>query len=73
MYIQNSIFFIYYNMGITLDISELIVASFMLLILWYLFLTWCDYSKSDLTYVHRSTSVGNNVLELTKGAGSCVV
>jgi hypothetical protein len=25
-----------------LDLSELIVASFMILILWYLFLTWCE-------------------------------
>jgi hypothetical protein len=48
-----------------LDLSELIVASFMLLILWYLFLAWCYYSKSELTYVHRSTSAGNNVHELT--------
>jgi hypothetical protein len=47
------------------DLSELIVASFMLLILWYLFLIWCDYSKSDLTYIHRSASVGNNIHELT--------
>jgi hypothetical protein len=31
------------------------------------------YSKSELTYVHRSTSVGNNVHELTYGRGSCVV
>jgi hypothetical protein len=52
-----------------LDLSKLIVASFMLIILWYLFLTWCDYSKSELTYVHRSTSVGNNVNELTYGGG----
>jgi hypothetical protein len=32
-----------------LDLSELIVASFMLLILQYLFLTWCEISKSELT------------------------
>jgi hypothetical protein len=51
----------------SLDLSELIVASFILLILRYLFLTWCDYSKSKLTYVHRSTSVRNNVHELTYG------
>jgi hypothetical protein len=53
-----------------LDLSGLIVASFMLLILWYLFLTWCDYIKSELTYVHRSASVGNNVHELTYGEDS---
>jgi hypothetical protein len=33
------------------------IASFMLLILWYLFLTWRDYIKGDLIYVHRSASV----------------
>jgi hypothetical protein len=32
-----------------LDISKLIVASLMLLIWWYLFLTWCDYSKGGVT------------------------
>jgi hypothetical protein len=41
-----------------LYLSELIVASLMLLILRYLFLTWCDYSKGELTYDHRSASVG---------------
>jgi hypothetical protein len=39
----------------------------MLLILQYLFLTWCDYSKGELTYVNRPTSVVNNVHELTYG------
>jgi hypothetical protein len=34
-----------------LDLSELIIASFMHF-RWYLFLTQCDYSKSELTYVH---------------------
>jgi hypothetical protein len=42
----------------SLDLSELIVASLMLLILWYQFLMWYDYSKGELTYVHRSASVG---------------
>jgi hypothetical protein len=38
---------------------ELIVTSFMLLILWYLSLTWgCEYNKGELTYVHHSTSCG---------------
>jgi hypothetical protein len=50
-----------------LNLSELIVSSFMILVSLYLFLTWCDYSKSDLTYVHYSASVGNNVYELTYG------
>jgi hypothetical protein len=45
----------------------------MFLILLYLFLTWCDYSKSELTYVHRSASVENNMYELTYGGGSCEV
>jgi hypothetical protein len=31
------------------------------------------YSKGELTYVHRSVYVGNNVHELTYGGGSCVV
>jgi hypothetical protein len=53
-----------------LDLSELIVASFMILQR-YLILTWCNYSKSELTYVHRSAGVGNNVHELTYGGGSC--
>jgi hypothetical protein len=44
-----------------LDLSELIVASFMLL-QWYLFLTWCDYKKYKLAYGHRSTSVGKSVV-----------
>jgi hypothetical protein len=56
-----------------LNLSELIIAFFMLLILWYLFLTWCDYIKSALTYVHRSEIVGNNVHKLTYGASSCEV
>jgi hypothetical protein len=39
----------------------------MLLIPWYLSLTYggCEYSKGELTFVHRSTSCGNNVHELT--------
>ena len=45
-----------------LDLSELIVASFLLLILWYRFLTLCEFSKSELTYVHRSASVGKSVV-----------
>jgi hypothetical protein len=45
-----------------LDLSELIVASFMFLIFWYLFLTWCDYINSELTYGHRSASVGKSVV-----------
>jgi hypothetical protein len=49
-----------------LDLSKLIVASFMLL-QWYLFLTWCDYRKGELPYGHRPTSVENNVYELTYG------
>jgi hypothetical protein len=36
-----------------------------------MFLTQCDYSKSELTYVHRPESVGNNMHELTYGGGSC--
>jgi hypothetical protein len=56
----------------SLYISELIVASFMLLQR-YLLLTWCDYSKGELPYGHRSTSVGNNVYDLTYGGGSFVV
>jgi hypothetical protein len=32
-----------------LNLFELIVASFILL-RWYLFLTWCDYSKGELPY-----------------------
>jgi hypothetical protein len=31
------------------------------------------YRKSELTKVHRSPSVGNNVHELTKEGGSCIV
>jgi hypothetical protein len=54
-----------------LDLSELIVVAFMLLILLYLFLTWCDYSNSELTYVHRLSSMGNNVHELTYDGGPC--
>jgi hypothetical protein len=54
-----------------LDLSELIVAYFMLLIWRYLSLAWCDYMKSELIYVHRSASVENNVHELTYGGGSC--
>jgi hypothetical protein len=45
----------------SLDLSELIVASFMLIILRYMFLTWCDYNKGELTYVRHSTSVGKVV------------
>jgi hypothetical protein len=56
-----------------LDISKLIASSFMFLQR-YLFLTWCDYSKGELLYGHRSASVGNNVYELTYSGGSyCVV
>jgi hypothetical protein len=40
-----------------LDLSELIVASFILLIWRYMFLTWCEFSKSEFTYVHRSTKL----------------
>ena len=56
-----------------LDPSKLIVATFMLPILRYLFLIWCDYSKGELPYGHLSASVGNNVYELTYGSGSCGV
>jgi hypothetical protein len=56
-----------------LDLYEVIVASFMLLILWYLFLTWCEYSKDKLSYGHLSASVGKSVYELTYDWGSCVV
>jgi hypothetical protein len=31
------------------------------------------YSESELTYVHRSVSMENNVHELTYGGGPCVV
>jgi hypothetical protein len=31
------------------------------------------YRKSELTKVHRSASVGNNVHELAKSGGSCIV
>jgi hypothetical protein len=55
-----------------LDLSELIVASFILL-QWYLFLTWCDYSKGELPYGRRLASVGKSVYEITYGWGSCVV
>jgi hypothetical protein len=48
-----------------LKLSELIIASFIHLILRYLFLTWCGYSKDKLTYVHRSASVENNMHEIT--------
>jgi hypothetical protein len=41
----------------SLYISELIVASFMLLQR-YLLLIWCEYSKGELPYGHRSASVG---------------
>jgi hypothetical protein len=34
---------------------------------WYQFLTWCEYGKGELTYVHRSARVENNVHELTYG------
>jgi hypothetical protein len=44
-----------------LDLSELIVASFMLL-QWYLSFTWCDYSKGELPYDHRSASMGKSVV-----------
>jgi hypothetical protein len=30
-------------------------------------ITGCEYSKGELTYIHRSTSCGNNVHELTYG------
>jgi hypothetical protein len=46
----------------SLDLSKLIVASFTLLILRYLFLTWCEINKSELTYVHRLTSVRKSVV-----------
>jgi hypothetical protein len=51
--------------------SELIVASFMLL-QQYLFLTWCDYRKGELTYYHCLVSVGKSVFELMYGGGSSV-
>jgi hypothetical protein len=35
-------------------LSELFV---VVLFLRYLFLTWCDYSKGELSYDHRSTSM----------------
>jgi hypothetical protein len=35
-------------------------------------LTWCDYSKSELPYGHRSASMGKSVFELTYGGGSSV-
>jgi hypothetical protein len=58
--------------GVThLDLSKLIVASFMLLILQHLFLIWCDYSKGELIYNHRSAS-GKSVIELTYGGVSSV-
>jgi hypothetical protein len=41
----------------------------MLLILQYLFLTWCDYRKGELSYDHRSAGVRNNVYELIYGGG----
>jgi hypothetical protein len=50
-----------------LDLSELI---FMILLRWYLFLTWYDYSKGELSYGHRSTSVGKKCsVRLTKENG----
>jgi hypothetical protein len=39
-----------------LDLSELIITTFMLLILRYLFLTWCEFSKSEFTSVHHLKS-----------------
>jgi hypothetical protein len=42
----------------SLDLFELI---FIVLLRRYLFLTWCDYSKSELAYGHRSASVGKSV------------
>jgi hypothetical protein len=43
----------------SLDLSRTHRGIFMLLILWYLSLTWgCEYSKGELTYVQRSTSCG---------------
>jgi hypothetical protein len=53
-----------------LDLSKLIISSFMLLILQYLFLTWCDYSKGELTYDHRAASVGKVCLSLMVGGSS---
>jgi hypothetical protein len=47
-----------------LGLSELIASSFTLLQR-YMFLIWCDYSKGELSYSHRSASVENNVHELT--------
>jgi hypothetical protein len=50
----------------SLDLSQLNVTSFMFLQR-YLFLIWHDYNNGELSYGHRSTSVGNNVYELTYG------
>jgi hypothetical protein len=38
-----------------------------------LHLLWGVYCKGELTDIHRSASVGNNMHELTYGGGSCVV
>ena len=43
-----------------------LLASFMFLQR-YLLLTWCDHSKGELPYGHRSASVGKSVFELTYG------
>lgn len=55
-----------------LDFVELVV---IFLLGWHLLFT-CGgnfYCKNELTDVHRSASVGNNVHELTYGGGSCEV
>jgi hypothetical protein len=53
-----------------LDLSKLIS---MILLQRYMYLTWCDYSKGEPPYGHRSTSVEKSVYELTYGWGSCGV
>jgi hypothetical protein len=44
-----------------LDLSGVIVASFMFL-QWYMLFSWCDYSKDELPYGHRSVSVWKSVV-----------
>jgi hypothetical protein len=45
----------------------------MLLILWYLSLTWGEYNKGELTTFIAQQVVGNTLHEVTYDGGSCEV
>jgi hypothetical protein len=49
-----------------LDLFELIFI-FIILLWWYMFLTKCDYSKGELPYGHRKSSVVKSAMSSLTG------